>query len=143
MAKTLKQRTKRFNFNPLPYHLIVVVTNDIPASISKYGLPDPRDPKMKACVFNGEHSSLSVMFLPSDADVNTVAHESVHVIWNMFEYAEIKYDSELLAYYLGYLTEEIGEFVWYGEKQKKPAKACQAKISIPQDQALTKVVVSK
>ena len=55
--------------------------------------------------------NISYVFLHPHANVNTIAHESWHVICRMLDYMGCERDDENEAYHLGYLVGKIYDFV--------------------------------
>ena len=95
------------------YAVCVIVTSDTHKAALKY-------PHLKSLAENGETEGPCVfssnthrcyMFLPPNANIRTVAHESWHAIKGMFNFMEINLDHECVAYHLGYLTQKVYSFV--------------------------------
>ena len=124
MAAKYRERVKKFSFRPFPYALTVVVSNDINQARTKripmLGRFTP-DSNAMAFVNAYVHRRFAYMFLPEDADTETITHEVNHVIWFLEQYVEADFDKEVTAYYNGYYTREVVEFV-YKHKMKKRKK---------------------
>ena len=101
------------------YAVCVVVASNIPKAVSNY-------PHLKTlaetgaaegpCVFCS-NTHRCYMFLPPNANVRTVAHESWHAIKAIFKFVDIDLDHESVAYHLGYLTQKVYSFVHRKEKK--------------------------
>ena len=94
------------------YSVHVEITSDISRSMNKYKQTRdiPFGDDTHAITVHVEDNGLSFMFLPYNAPVCTIAHESWHVIKNMMEYVGIDLDSETVAYHLGYLVDKVVKF---------------------------------
>lgn len=96
------------------YIVHVEVTSDFKKSFSKYKSTrevnlDANDTRAMAVHVND--ISMSYVFLPPNASVGEIAHESWHVIRRMMEYMGVDDSNEAVAYHLGYLTQKIFNFV--------------------------------
>lgn len=58
-----------------------------------------------------EDTGVSMIFLPYNASVGTIAHESYHAVRRMLKYVGAKMDNETVAHHLGYLTQKIFNFM--------------------------------
>jgi hypothetical protein len=65
---------------------------------------------------DGEAATLSAegcgfIFIHPHASVSVIAHEAWHAIKDMLDYVEADLDHEFTAYHVGYLTQEIYDFL--------------------------------
>lgn len=114
----LVERMKRVDIKPFGYRLYVIHTNDIFASAVKRGIIDmPENAYACHCGING--IPVSLMFLPHDAGVRTIAHEVSHCTWHIFSVIGALHENEVMAYMNGYLTAEVLKFTNGTKRRKK------------------------
>jgi hypothetical protein len=80
--------------------------------MSKY--PQTKDIEListNAITVHEVDTPLSMIFLPYNVSVDTIAHESWHVVHQIMNHVGVELDSETVAYHLGYLVGKIFEFV--------------------------------
>lgn len=121
MANKFVERTKTVSFSPFPYKLIVVVSNDVAQSITdradRYNFDEPTD-EMAACVYPLA-GGYCFMFIPDDAKLGIVVHECSHVVWLLLQHCGVALDTEVVAYYTGFLSEKLWDYVQKTPKRKK------------------------
>jgi hypothetical protein len=91
----------------------IEVTSDLKKSLLKY----PETKKVaeeeevtsdaKALTVHAVNEAFSFIFLPHNASVGDIAHESWHVVKHMMEHVGVKLDSETVAYHLGFLVNKV------------------------------------
>lgn len=116
------EASKVIEFPILNYRVVVILTDDISASREsrKTELGPVGEPISK--YVDGMHSyddysPDSYIFISPEGRLGTIAHECYHVVDRMFRWIGAKHENELTAYHLGYLTDEIIEFI-----KEKPLK---------------------
>ena len=96
----------------MDYLVHVELTSDVLKSMKKYpqtkDIPD--DATTHAISIHVQDAPLSMVFLPYNVSVGTIAHESWHVVKRMMGYCDVDLDSETVAYHLGYLVNKIFQF---------------------------------
>lgn len=96
------------------YNVHVELTSDIKKSFKKYKYTRNLDVDLEdthAIVIHVEGTGLSMMFLPHNASVGTIAHESWHAVRRMMEHVGAEQDNEVMGYHLGYLSQKIYNFI--------------------------------
>ena len=93
------------------YTVHVEVSSDLGKSMKKYpqtkNIPDADDfNRNESCAVHLNDEPFSFIFLPYNASVGTVAHESWHVIQRMMKYMGVDVENEVVAYHLGYLSRQ-------------------------------------
>jgi len=95
------------------YVIHVEITSDIPKALLKY--PQTRkidmDNETQGLAVHDTDAPFSFIFLPHNASVGDIAHESWHAVRRMMEYVGAELDNEAVAYHLGYMVQEIFKFV--------------------------------
>jgi len=114
----LSERITQFDFDPFPYTLDIVVTNDLKASRLKWlkkhttGEIPESDGTAKALTISHPAWDFSCILLNRKATLEEIAHEVTHAVLNFTRYIEMKpMPDEMLAYYIGYYTNKIAAFV--------------------------------
>jgi hypothetical protein len=109
----MKTKIKVIRFPVLcDYEVHIEVTNDMSASVLKYKYTKNVDVKnTTACAVHVDGEALSFIFLPFNASPGTIAHESWHVIRRMVSYIGAELDNEMVAYHLGYITNEVWKLI--------------------------------
>ncbi|AXF51336.1 hypothetical protein WELLINGTON_208 [Erwinia phage Wellington] len=109
-------------------NLLVAVCPDAAREFDPYMDLHP-DCSAEVYVFHhGErrHAYIGVVFENVNAaDANTVAHEAVHAAWRTLEWVGIKAtvdNQEALAYLVGWVAQEITDFVTPHRKAKRKKK---------------------
>lgn len=96
------------------YAVHIEKTTDIGGSLKKYKYTRDLDIDLEdtqAIAVHVENQPTSMMFLPYNAPVGTIAHESWHVIRRMMEYMGVDDTNEAVAYHLGYLSQKVFDFM--------------------------------
>jgi hypothetical protein len=112
----LVERKKSFNIDMFGYRVVIVLTNDIEGSVDKHANEFPPNVRFgniaKAQALHIFHPMrpFSMVILPFNADLSTVAHEAFHVVWRVMEFVDADHENEVMAYMLGYVIEHIGIF---------------------------------
>jgi hypothetical protein len=95
------------------YIVHVEITSDIAKAVLKY--PPTRKVEMDdftgGLVVHNVDEPFSFLFLPYNASVGTIAHESWHVVKRMMNFTGVELDSETCAYHIGFLVDKIFRFV--------------------------------
>lgn len=97
------------------YTVHVIVTDDFTKSVKKHCGDDDVEPSYQAltihCGDDGDRDSKeSFIFLAPDCVVDLIVHECWHVIYRMMKYFEVEFEDEVVAYHLGYLTQQVYDF---------------------------------
>lgn len=103
----LRERVYKFHFKPFPYHMQLVLTDDMKASIHKRYPSYAFDEKTGAITLHKDCASMII--LPEDTNINHITHEVTHVVQNFVKYIEAKECHELEAYYMGWLVYEVAK----------------------------------
>ena len=106
----------RVNYVEFPvfmdYLVHIEITSNVFKSMKKY--PQTKDIANNATTYavsvHVKDTPFSMVFLPYNVSVGTIAHESWHVIKRMMGYCDVDLDSETVAYHLGYLVNKIFRF---------------------------------
>jgi hypothetical protein len=96
------------------YIVHIEITSDIKESFKKYKYTRNLDMSLEdtqAVAVHVENTGMSMIFLPYNASVGTIAHESWHVIRRMMEYLGADQDNEMMGYHLGYLVQKVFNFM--------------------------------
>ncbi len=107
MPEKIKERRYRFDFKPFPYHMQLVFTNDMKASVNKRSPKYDYDDSTGAITIHKD--SASMVIFPEQTNINHIAHEIAHVVQNFIKYIEAKNCNELEAYYMGWLVYEVSK----------------------------------
>ncbi len=119
----LKETCKRIVESAYGHYIVdIVLTTNINASRKKFDsiftVPYTGTNAMGLHCSTG--TGHSVIFLPFNASPTTVAHESWHCVWAVFEYIGDLFGNETAAYLLTDLMDQI--IVFQKKSKKKPAK---------------------
>jgi hypothetical protein len=107
LSEKLHERLYKFHFKPFPYHMQLVFTNDMKASIHKRYPKYKFDDKTGAITLHKDCASMVI--LPEQTNINHITHEVTHVVQNFVKYIEAKHCNELEAYYMGWLVYEVAK----------------------------------
>lgn len=121
MSTSLRERVKRFRIAPFVQELVVIVTNDIRASVEKRKRPlGEQDIGPLACAVTvmPHDSTYIYMFLPEDCALATIVHESIHVVANVMRQNGISFEEEIWAYHMDELFDVIAIFLHTKSKKK-------------------------
>lgn len=118
----LKTRTRMVKFPVFyGYTILVEETTNLSKSAAKYEAT-----KEFADQCDGEAATLEsdkgggFIFIKPRATLSIIAHEAWHAVKDMLDYFKVELDHECVAYHLGYLTQEIFNFLY--RRGKKYAK---------------------
>lgn len=113
----MRERHKTIEF-PVwsDYAVHVIVTRDFEKSVKKFCDDDDAKPSYQAITIHcgddeDKEPKESYIFLAPDCAVEYIAHECWHVIYRMMKYFEVEFEDEVVAYHLGYLTQQVYDFV--------------------------------
>ena len=112
----MKSRVKVITFPVLCDYIVhVEVTTDMKATFKKYKTPreDWKEEYDNGNAFTSRAKSnpVTFIFVRPNVSTGTIAHECWHAVVNIFEYVGANIDNELMAYHLGYLTNEVFQLV--------------------------------
>ena len=113
----MKSRVKILEFPVFSHYIVhVEVTSDIEKSMKKYHttkeiVEDDFDNRADGITVSVEDDGISYIFLKHNSSVNTIAHESWHVVHRMMSFMGVGMESETIAYHLGYMVEHIFKFL--------------------------------
>ena len=110
------ERSKTVKFPVFGYKIQVVVTEDLKKSLEKRGL-DPSSCTSVHGYWDGK--AFSVLLFQTNPRVGTVAHECWHAVRRMLKFHEAEFENEVVAYHLGYLTQQVYDFVRSRSKQTR------------------------
>lgn len=112
----MRERRKTIKF-PVwaDYAVHIIITQNLVTS-AKFHCDEDADTSYDALTVHiGDDSDNEIIesfiFLTPDCDINLVVHECWHVIFRMMAYFEAKFEDEVVAYHLGYLTQQVYNFV--------------------------------
>lgn len=112
----MRERKKTIKF-PVwsDYTVHVIITQDFITS-AKFHCDEDIKTSYKALTVhigddNDSETKESFIFLTPDCDISSLVHECWHVIFHMMTYFEAKFEDEVVAYHLGYLTQQVYDFV--------------------------------
>jgi hypothetical protein len=120
----LTERRKHFNLKPFPYDIHVFVTNDIAQCHDRWGkranvFTEEEMKSIMALTVTDPSWSDCYIFLEEGCSLEEIAHEVTHAVIYFLTYVGAAQDSEFMAYYIGWLTDRISNFV---RTKRKPAK---------------------
>ena len=113
------------------YTLKVVVSTDINQSRMKRSKQFKReweyDPTTRALFTPFDNAPLGYLFIPHDATIGEISHESTHAGQRIMQWIGAGYtDLEFVAYLFGYITDGVYDFVQhfknYHKSVDKPKK---------------------
>lgn len=108
--------------NGTGYEIKIVVTKDpgefVTAKFSHLGITG--DGEGASHVYASTFESWII--LPEDASISTVVHECWHCVYRIMKKIGAEIENEVVAYTLGWLTEEATEFLYSTEAYQKKAK---------------------
>ena len=112
----MRSKVKHIAFPVFSNYIVhVEITSDLKRSMAKYpptrAVIEAADEACDGMTIHVEDETFSYIFLPYNASVGTIAHESWHTIKAMMEHLAIELDSETVAYHLGYLVDQIFRFM--------------------------------
>lgn len=109
---------------PIPYSVYVILTEDVNRSRSgrSHFLGEWQELPNTGAVHTGmANEGRSYIILPYDTKLDYIAHESFHCVWRIMEYIGACHNEEIMAYYLGYIVEQIALFVKKEMDEPRPA----------------------
>ena len=93
------------------YTLQIFVTNDLPKSVAIEKIDGGDLTGTRAIHFAPRNESRSMIFLPLDASINEIAHESCHAVQNIIKWIEASYnDHEFVAYLFAHIVQSVYKF---------------------------------
>lgn len=103
-------KEKIFEFPVFNYSITVIVTFSIKDSyqkyFKKYGYTHKVEPAGLYSAYGDGKRWGGVIFIKPSSKISTVAHEVSHAIWQMANDISATKEDELIAYHIGYLTEQ-------------------------------------
>lgn len=123
--KCLVERSKWIRIDPFEYGLLVVLTNDIEGSIQKHRKKFPEFASISsenAAAIHIYHpeESFSMIILEFEPMIHHVIHEAFHLVWRVFEWSGAHHENEIMAYMLGFVTNQILLFAQKTGSPKPP-----------------------
>lgn len=119
-----RERKKSIDLQPFPYNLHLIISNDIVKSETSYRRKNGdlcsktvADGGTGAVTLTSPDLRSLTIIMPYRCDIGYIAHEVCHVVNKMFQFVGAKYESEVWAYYQGWLTREAAKFN-YSETEK-------------------------
>jgi len=112
-GKSKLDKTYIFRLPIYGYKVEITVSRDIVKSIRKARInaSDEALAGTDAVHFPVTNESISLLFLPLNADINTIAHESTHITQRIIEWIGAGYkDKEFVAYLMAHVFQGIYEF---------------------------------
>jgi hypothetical protein len=111
-----RERSKLIKFPVFAnYRVRIVVSNDIQWSIKKifrlYDIAHQANECEAMHIWIGGVSTSYLVF-PNDCPVGTIAHECWHCVRKICDHFGSEFDDEMVAYHLGYLTQEAFDFIY-------------------------------
>ncbi len=101
-----------------PYTVLLVVTDNVNEYVEK-SFPNLSDTKQGAChVYRNYESHI---ILPFDASISTVVHECWHCVYRIMKTIGAELENEVVAYTLGWITEQATDFLYSTPEYKKLA----------------------
>lgn len=123
MIKELREKVLKIDFPVFGYTLNIVLTNCIDISRNKINNKvGVAKGDFKYCAgihSHNDNDSEAFIFITSSSTSGTIAHESSHAIYRIFEFYGLDFDDENFAYHLGFVVDKITDFM---SKNKKPNK---------------------
>ncbi len=111
MSDRLIEKKLKIAFPVFGYKLNVVITNSIDISRnkinSKVGVAKSN---FEDCVGLHSHKETepeAFIFITPFSTPGTIAHESSHAVYRMFEFYGLDFDDENFAYHLGFIVDKI------------------------------------
>lgn len=98
----------------IPYVVYVILSEDVNSSRSgrSHFLGEWQELPNTGAVHTGmADAGRSYIILPYDTKLDYIAHESFHCVWRIMEYIGAGQNEEIMAYFLGYIVEQIAQFV--------------------------------
>lgn len=108
------QRKKRIVIGVFNYVVNVILSNDpntARAKLSRVLGEWEQDDCLAALHVGSAEGPISYVFLPFEADIGLVVHESCHAFWRMMEFIGAKHEDEVMAYTIAYITRETCKFI--------------------------------
>lgn len=108
-----QERQKRIVIKVFNYQIYVVLSSDPNAARAKRNriLGEWTHDDNMAALHCGDSDPTSYVFLPFEADIGLVVHESCHVFWRIMEFIGAKHEDEVMAYTIAYITRETVKFI--------------------------------
>lgn len=116
-----QERQKRIVIQVFNYQIYVILSSDPNAARAKRNriLGEWTHDDNMAALHCGDSDPTSYVFLPFEADIGLVVHESCHCFWRIMEFIGAKFEDEVMAYSISHITRETVKFI---AKTGNPAK---------------------
>jgi len=109
-SKLLKEYSKKITLDAFDYDVYVILTTDVRKSLKKRNVEDIEN--TGAYHVQIKNKPISYIILPfPETNVGYVVHELWHCIWAIHDYIGAKFENEIVAYLLSYLTRETVKFI--------------------------------
>lgn len=100
----------------LDYRIVIIVSNDKKKSrekiMNQFKLIDDVNDDFAALHIWIDSNRTSYLIFSADADVGDIAHEAWHCVRRfMCLWAGASFDNEIVAYHMGFITQEIYDFI--------------------------------
>jgi hypothetical protein len=124
----IKDKIKTISLRPFPYEVKVVVTKNIRAYEKRIRdknndtTPLTADKNTGGLTMTAHNLRALHLILPPGASINAITHETTHVVRKLSQFVGAKFESEIVAYYTGWLVEEVAKFVYANTDTKKLTK---------------------
>lgn len=106
------QRKTRITIKLFNYVVHVVLSSDPNTARAKTRvLGDWEQDDNLAALHCGTTDPVSYVFLPFQADIGLVVHESSHCFWRIMEFIGAKHEDEVMAYTIAHITRETCKFI--------------------------------
>lgn len=121
----VKDKIKTISLRPFPYEVKIVVTKNIPAyeksvrAKNNDSTPSIADKNTGGLTMTAHNLRALHLILPPGASINAITHETTHVVRKLLQFVGAKFESEIVAYYTGWLVEEVAKFVYANTDSKK------------------------
>ena len=116
MAKAYYEEKTKIYFDAWDYEVNIVLSSNLDASINRRDKSHKFEGKTAGiCMPSSSGRPQCLIILPYRPKASLIAHESWHAVRNILDYCGANYDSETVAYHLGYLVRQICSF-----EQKHP-----------------------
>lgn len=124
----VKDKVKTISLRPFPYEVKIVVTSNIPAyeksvrAKNNDHSPNIADKNTGGLTMTAHNLRSLYLIVPPGASINAITHETTHVVRKLLQFVGAKFESEIVAYYTGWLVEEVAKFVYANTDSKKLTK---------------------